>query len=75
MVDQIQLGRPHFSLVLILAMLACALPVDAEEPSLPEALSLTIYVDGVVDVDYSVAVDPSLRSTSASSGVPTEASS
>ncbi len=56
-------------------MLACALPVGAEEPSPPEALSLTLYVDGVVDVDYSVAVDPSLWSTSASSGAPTEASS
>lgn len=41
-------------------MLACALPVGAEESSPPEALSLTLYVDGVVDVDYSVAVDPSL---------------
>ncbi len=40
-------------------MLASALPVGAEEPSFPEALSLTLYVDGVVDVDYSVAVEPS----------------
>ena len=57
--DQIQLGRPHCSLALIIAMLASALPVGAEEPSFPEALSLTLYVDGVVDVDYSVAVEPS----------------
>ena len=56
-------------------MLACALPVNAEEPSLPEALSLTLYIDGVVDVDYSVAVGPSLWPTSPYSGVPTEASS
>ena len=41
-------------------MLASALPVGAEEPSSPEALSLKLYFDGVVDVDYSLAVDPSL---------------
>ncbi|MCW3990226.1 MAG: hypothetical protein NWE88_09150 [Candidatus Bathyarchaeota archaeon] len=58
--NQIQLGRPHCSLVLIIVMLASALPVGAEEPSSPEALSLKLYFDGVVDVDYSVAVDPSL---------------
>ncbi len=73
--NQIQLGRPQCSLVLIIAMLACALPVGAEESSPPEAMSLTLYVDGVVDVDYSVAVEPSLWPMSASSGVHTEASS
>jgi uncharacterized membrane protein len=59
-VNQIRLGRPHCSLVLIIALLASALSVGAEEPSSPETLSLSLYVDGVVDVDYSVAVDPSL---------------
>jgi len=46
--------------VLIIALLASTLSVFAEEPSSPEALSLTLYVDGVVDVDYSVSVDSSL---------------
>ena len=41
-------------------MLASALPVGAEDLSSPEALSLSLYVDGVVDVDYSVAAEPSL---------------
>ena len=59
-VNQIQPGRPHCSLVLIIVMLASALPVGAEDPSSPEALSLKLYFDGVVDVDYSLAVDPSL---------------
>jgi len=59
-VNQIQPGRPHCSLVLIIVMLASALPVSAEDPSSPEALSLKLYFDGVVDVDYTVAVDPSL---------------
>ena len=58
--NQIQPGRPHCSLVLIIVLLASALPVGAEEPSSPEALSLKLYFDGVVDVDYSLAVDPSL---------------
>ena len=58
--NQIHLGRPHCSLVLIIVMLSSALPAGAEDPSSPEALSLKLYFDGVVDVDYTVAVDPSL---------------
>ena len=49
--DQIRLGRSHCSLALIIVMLASALPVCAEEPFPPEVLSLTLYADGVVDVD------------------------
>jgi len=44
--------------VILALLVAFSVPVHAQQPAIPQNLTLTVYADGVVYVEYEIAVDP-----------------
>jgi uncharacterized membrane protein len=50
--------KGRLSIVVLILFMTFLVPVQAQQPVTPESLSLTVYVDGAVYVEYGLSVDP-----------------